>query len=122
MPIVIQILLAALGGGTIAAVINGLFALLIFKTKRKAKREDEENAENKEMRRAVRLILLDRILYLGQCYIDKGEISYDDRRRLHEMHDCYHTGLGGNGDADLIMHAVDHLRLTTKKQKGENQK
>lgn len=60
---------------------------------------------------ALKLILLDRILYLGQGYIEKGEISYDDRRRFHAMHDCYHTGLGGNGDADLIVEAVDELQL-----------
>lgn len=60
---------------------------------------------------ALKLILLDRVLYLGQGYIDKGEISYDDRRRFHAMHDCYHTGLGGNGDADLIVEGVDELPL-----------
>jgi len=56
-------------------------------------------------------ILLDRILYLGQSYIAKGEIDFDDRKRLHAMHDCYHNGLHGNGDADLIMEAVDELPL-----------
>lgn len=60
---------------------------------------------------ALKLILLDRLLWLGQGYIDKGEISYDDRRRFHEMHDCYHTGLGGNGDADIIVEGVDELPL-----------
>ena len=44
---------------------------------------------------ALKLILLDRILWLGQGYINKGEISFDDRRRFHAMHSCYHSGLGG---------------------------
>lgn len=61
---------------------------------------------------ALRLILLDRILYLGKGYIARGEISYDERRRFHAMHQCYHTGLGGNGDADLIVSGVDELPLT----------
>lgn len=59
--------------------------------------------------KAMRFILLDRILTLGQSYIDAGEISYDERRRFHRMHDCYHNDLGGNGDADLIVKAVDAL-------------
>ena len=59
----------------------------------------------------VKLMLLDRVLYLGQSYIDKGEISYDDRRRFHQMHDCYHQRLDGNGDADLIVESVDELPL-----------
>lgn len=60
---------------------------------------------------ALKQILLDRVLYLGQGYIAKGEISYDDRRRFHAMHDCYHKGLGGNGDADIIVEGVDALPL-----------
>ena len=66
---------------------------------------------------ALKLMLLDRILYLGKGYIEKGEISFDDRKRLHAMHDCYHKpkpkGLGGNGDANLIMEGVDRLQLKT---------
>ena len=60
---------------------------------------------------AQKVVLLDRILYLGQSYIDKGVISYDDRKRFHDMHKSYHDGLGGNGDADLIVKGVDELPL-----------
>ena len=60
---------------------------------------------------ALRSMLLDRILYLGRHYVSLGEVDYDDRKRLREMHDCYHNGLGGNGDAKFIMDAVDELPL-----------
>jgi len=60
---------------------------------------------------AQKVILLDRILYLGQSYVDKGIITYDDRKRFHDMHKSYHDGLGGNGDADLIVQSVDELPL-----------
>ena len=69
--------------------------------------EDEIAAQSK----AMRFMLLDRILTLGQSYIDAGEITYDERRRFHMMHDCYHNDLGGNGDADLIVKAVDALQM-----------
>ena len=65
--------------------------------------------------KANKIMMLDRILHLGLSYIEKGEITLEERRRLHEMHDCYHNpapdGLGGNGDAKLIMEAVDELPL-----------
>lgn len=84
--------------------------------KSEAKRNEEIEARLKNMEtqitaqsEALKLILLDRILWLGQGFIEKGEISYDDRRRFHAMHECYHTGLGGNGDADLIVSSVDKL-------------
>ena len=70
---------------------------------------ENQNAAQSE---ALKLILLDRIQHLGQSYIAKGEISFDNRRRLHDMHKCYHSGLDGNGDADLVMDGVDELPLS----------
>jgi len=79
---------------------------------RKLQEQLNKTAEKQDaIAEGVRLMLLDRILYLGKSYISDGEISYDDRRRFHQMHDCYHKGLGGNGDADLIVEAVDELQL-----------
>lgn len=63
------------------------------------------------LREAQKCILLDRIIHLGQSYIRDGAIDFDDRRRLREMHDSYHKGLGGNGDAEAIMKAIDQLPL-----------
>lgn len=79
---------------------------------------DESDARMKEVAEkqqvvaeALKVILLDRILHLGQSYIAKGEITFDDRKRFHAMHDIYHSGLDGNGDADLIVEGVDELPL-----------
>lgn len=133
--ILTAVLLAVAGGAAGAAVINGINERWKFKANRKAVKEDraEEKADKTDelagtlgevqkqletlkasdtaQAEALRLILLDRVLYLGKSYIDKGEISYDDRRRFHAMHNCYHSGLGGNGDADLIVEGVDALPL-----------
>lgn len=89
---------------------------ILQKSETRRNEEIEKRLKNLEAQitaqsEALKLILLDRILWLGQGYIEKGEISYDDRRRFHAMHECYHTGLGGNGDADLIVAGVDDLIL-----------
>ncbi len=133
--ILTAVLLAAAGGAAGAAVINGINERWKFKAGRKAAKEDreEEKADKTEelsktlvgiqeqlknlkdsdaaQSEALKLILLDRILWLGQGYIKKGEISYDDRQRFHKMHTCYHSGLGGNGDADLVVSGVNKLPL-----------
>lgn len=133
--ILLTALTAILGGGAGAALIGAANERWKFKAKRKADQEDQANEiqslkEQEEKRNeendkrlqeiekqtaaqseALKLILLDRILYLGKGYINAGAISYDDRRRFHAMHDCYHTGLGGNGDAKLIVEAVDELAV-----------
>lgn len=127
--------LAIAGGAAGAAVINGINDRWKFRASRKAAKEDraEEKADKMhelaetltELRdqlrtlkasdgaqsEALKVILLDRILWLGKGYIEKGEISFDDRRRFHAMHSCYHSGLGGNGDADLVVSGVDALPL-----------
>lgn len=128
-------LLTVLGGAVGAAIVNGVNERWKFRVNRKAAKEDraEEKADKTEelsktlttlqkeiktlkdsdaaQSEALKLMLLDRVLYLGKGYIEKGEISYDDRRRFHAMHNCYHAGLGGNGDADLIVEGVDALPL-----------
>lgn len=133
--ILIAVLMAVAGGAAGAAVINGINERWKFKANRKAVKEDraEEKADKTDeltktlsgiqeqlehlknsdtaQSEALKLILLDRILWLGQGYINKGEISFDDRRRFHAMHSCYHSGLGGNGDADIIVEGVDALPL-----------
>lgn len=76
-----------------------------------SKQQEETAAQIAALRDAQKCVLLDRIIHLGQNYIRAGEIDFDDRRRLREMHYSYHHGLGGNGDADAIMHAIDALPL-----------
>lgn len=129
------IVLALIGGGTGAALVNAIFNGWKFKAERKAKKEDmkekkedrlgkltelvenlakqqEESARQIDaLQEAQKCVLLDRVIWLGQGYIRAGEIDFDDRRRLREMHSAYHNGLGGNGDADAIMKAVDALPL-----------
>ena len=60
---------------------------------------------------ALRLLLLDRILSMGEDLIGKEEATFDERKRFHDMHNCYHNRLGGNGDADPIVEGVDKLPL-----------
>lgn len=74
-------------------------------------RLDRLERQMEAVAKANKLMMLDRILHIGLGHIEKGEITLEERRRLHEMHDCYHNDLGGNGDANLIMAAVDALPL-----------
>ena len=134
----VEILIAALTGGTVVAVIEGVREALAWKRKRKAEVEDraEDKAENEAKKaeenitnkvgsletkvdalvEANKFILYDRIRFLGQEYIDAGEIDFDDRRILNNMHKSYHYGLNGNGDLDVLMGEVNHLPL---KHRGE---
>ena len=60
---------------------------------------------------ADKSILSDRIKWLGTRYLEAGEVEFEDRRILHELHDAYHNHCGGNGDYDILMRDVDELPL-----------
>ena len=125
-------ILAFVSGATGVAIVNAIFGVWKWKAERKAKIEDradedlsarvEELASKQQeageqlaaLHDGLKCILLDRIIYLGQSYINHGEVSFDDRKRLRDMHNSYHDGLGGNGDADAIMSSVDSLPLTER--------
>ncbi len=118
-----------LTGATAAAVIKLIDNIIQWALKRKAEKEDKAEAETDRQERSeeermqeterkldaltvgVRIILLDRIQYLGQIYIREGEVDFDDRRRLNDMHSVYHNKLGGNGDLDVLMSEVNSLPL-----------
>lgn len=121
-----------LTGATAAAVVKLLDNVIQWWLNRKAKREDTESekaaaAEKKKekdieewrdetdkkiaaLMEGQKVSLLDRIQHLGRTYLKGGEIDFDDRRRLHQMHTAYHN-LGGNGDLDTLMEDVDELPL-----------
>lgn len=91
-----------------------LTAFIEEQNKAQQKLSEKQATQDKELEaqsKALRYVLLDRILYIGQSYINRGEVTFDDRKRLREMYNCYHTELGGNGDAEHIMNAVDELPL-----------
>ena len=121
--------LAFLGSAGAAAIINGLFGIWKQKAERKAKKAEENVAKRLDelaewqkevdakmdaLRDGLRCNLLDRIIHLGQSFIEKGAVTFDDRKRLRDMHTSYHDGLKGNGDADAIMKAVDALPLVER--------
>lgn len=132
---VITITVSFIFGGGGLALIELLREKWKFKAERQAVKEDRKEQKEDELsklskqveelslkesetakmlntlREAQKCILLDRIIHLGQSYIKEGVIDFDDRRRLREMHKSYHSGLGGNGDADAIMKAIDELPL-----------
>ena len=111
------ILISILPGGAGAAEIEGVREAISWRRNRKASREDKaEEKQEYEQRQAdlktearlssiekkmdaqneaMKYVLYDRIRFLGQAYIDAGEIDFDDRRILNNMHHSYHFGLLG---------------------------
>ena len=107
------VLVALIAGA--AAIIGGLItqlgALILHKVKRKDEKADAKDKDNEAIKAGLKWVLYDRIRFLGQHYISNGQVDFDDRRILNEMHKSYHDGLGGNGDLDVLMAEVNKLPL-----------
>ena len=120
---ILTILVSILGTSTVTSVAT---AVLNRRWNKKDKKEEEEKAKTSvppEMITnlegkidkcvdAQKVIMKDRIRYLGTCYIYAGKISIDDKTTLHEMHDAYED-LGGNGALDTVMEEVDKLKIAS---------
>lgn len=93
-----EIVLAILGSSALASLISGVISLI-------ANRKKQETG----VEAGVRILLYDRIKYLGIKYIERGYITHDEYEDLGRMHDVYHSALNGNGFLDNIMEQVNEL-------------
>ena len=91
--------LCAIGGATVTA----LGAILLYLIKRKDEKCDKEDVQTK----ALRYIMLYIIQERSKTLLLQDKVSLEDKRSLRHWHDLYHNGLGGNGDADLLMKQID---------------
>lgn len=81
--------------------------------RRKRKDAVEDKAEDKDaaLKQGIKLLLADKIQYLGLRYIEEGEVTFSNKKMLNEMHSVYHSGLGGNGDYDDLMEEFNELPI-----------
>lgn len=105
--IILSIVLAVLTSSALSAVIAGLFS-----------RSADKKRKSSGMVSGVRMILYERIKYLGRHYIERGSVEPDELEDLIEMHKTYHDDLDGNGFLDKLMGDVKKLPIQRKEEKA----
>ena len=109
--IIIAVIGGLLGGSAVAALINAIAEGIRQRRKHRYDKDDGKDKAIEALREGLKWVLYDRIRFVGQHYICDGQVDFDDRRILNEMHNSYHDGLGGNGDLDKLMGEVNRLPL-----------
>lgn len=109
-----QTVIALVSGAAGAAIASGVFSIILYKIKRRDEKADKRQNTCSMHTLAIRYIMLYIIRAECERHIERGKITWEDRRMLHKWHDLYHKDLGGNGDADLLMGAVDRLPMITE--------
>lgn len=97
---IVTLTVAVLGSGATSSLVSYLLA------RRAEKKKKYTGAEA-----GVRMILYDRIKFLGLKYSGEGFVYDDALEDLVEMHRIYHAELGGNGFLDSIMEQVKQLPI-----------
>lgn len=106
--IITTILLAALGSSSLSTVA---LALLNRKWATQDKKDDKLDA----IMDAQKVLMIDRVRYLGTSYINSGQITLFEKENLTEMHKAYKK-LGGNGHLDLVMAEVGKLKIVEERK------
>lgn len=95
----------AIFSGSVGA---GIMSIILACLQRRWAKKDKKDGQIAALVDAQKVILIDRVRYLGGKYIEQGYIRLEDKENLHRMHDVY-KALGGNGHLDLVIGEVDRL-------------
>ncbi len=95
---------------------NGIMAIALAAMQRRWKRTDDKDGSIKALVSAQKVVMVDRVRYLGRGYIQRGEITLEDKETLQEMYTAY-KALGGNGHLTTIMTTVDKLPVVAEYRK-----
>lgn len=94
-------------GGAFGAALIAFIQFLIT-------RHDKKKETTSVERKALCALVLYTIQDTARELLRDGSATIEEKRQLRQWHDLYHNGLGGNGDADVLMAAVDKLPLDVK--------
>lgn len=100
----------ALLGGSFGA---GLLAIVQAALQHHWKKQDTKADDIKALVAAQKVLMVDRVRYLGQHYIADGSITLEDKENLKEMHAAY-KALGGNGHLNTVMEEVERLPISSR--------
>lgn len=59
---------------------------------------------------AQKVLMIDQVRHLGECYIIRGHITLDEKEDLVEMYQAY-KNLGGNGHLKTVMEEIGRLPM-----------
>lgn len=89
---------------------SGVSSIVVVLLQRKWAKQDKHDERVDALVDAQKVMMIDKVRYLGKKYISEGEIHIEDKENLKEMYSAYKR-LGGNGHLDTVMDEVNHLRV-----------
>ena len=85
---------------------SGVCSIVIVLLQRKWAKQDKQDDRIDALVDANKVLMVDRVRWLGKQYIANGEIHLEDKENLREMYSAY-KALGGNGHLETVMSEVN---------------
>ncbi len=89
---------------------TGIFNLITVILQHRWSRREKRDERTDALVEAQMVVMIDRVRFLGKCYIEDGKISLSDKENLRGMYNAY-KALGGNGHLEIVMDEVEHLEV-----------
>ena len=99
---------------SVAIGSSGLSAIVITILNHHWAKKKNSSGKLDALVEAQKVLMIDRVRYLGSSYIHEGEISLEDKENLTEMYQAYKS-LGGNGHLSTIMAEVERLHVVERR-------
>ena len=97
----------------IALGSGGLSAIVVAVLNHRWSARKGETAKLDALISAQKVLMIDRVRYLGGKHLEEGYISLEDKETLSEMYSAY-KNLGGNGHLKTVMDEVSRLPVHEK--------
>jgi len=96
-------MIAVIGSSGVASIVVDILQHHWQKT-------NKTNTQIAALVAAQKVIMVDRVRYIGKQYIQQGFIFLADKETLNSMYAAY-KALGGNGDLETVMSEVNRLEV-----------
>lgn len=103
MNTLLTIVIAVVGSSGVASVVVACL-------QRHWSKKDREDGRIDALVAAQKVLMIDRVRYLGRAYIRDGHIELADKENIIAMYNAYKE-LGGNGDLTTVMDEVNRLEV-----------
>lgn len=89
---------------------SGVSSIVVVLLQRKWAKQDKHDERIDALVEANKVLMIDRVRWLGKQHIANGEIALEDKENLREMYNAYKR-LGGNGHLETVMSEIDHIKV-----------
>lgn len=118
---IISVLVAVIGSTGLYTLVQSILKRHWDKQDAKAAKDSVDPQKIDAICNAIKVLMVDRINYLGTCHIYSGEITMEEKNTITDMYDAYKQLPGSNGHCKGVMEEVNKVKVVKEKYKDKQE-